>query len=218
MIAARIFSTYGSPSRSPSPPPITTASTSSRLSADAMPGFNDGYRWTAGRTVPESPSGSFGTCQRFSTTSIGAERALVRRFQAATSDPSASHDAAGELVAQFPDPQTARRAFSVLTSWRAGCAERLRGHTRPTLGPLQPVVHEPQLERVDPLHGRARDVANRVPARPRRGEPNPGKTVEDRRDLRELDEVELDVLPGGQLDVAFAELVRQAPDGLQPVG
>ena len=119
--------------------PAATGLVASLLSADAMPGFNDGYRWTAGRTVPESPSGSFGTCQRFSTTSIGAERALVRRFQAATSDPSASHDAAGELVAQFPDPQTARRAFSVLTSWRAGCAERLRGHTRPTLGPLQPV-------------------------------------------------------------------------------
>jgi hypothetical protein len=34
IIATRIFSTYGSPSRSPSPPPMITASTSSRFSAE----------------------------------------------------------------------------------------------------------------------------------------------------------------------------------------
>ena len=127
----------GSPSSTRSTPPTGLAGR--LLAADAMPGFNAGYRWTQGPTRPESPSSSFGTCQKFSLTSIGAERALVRRFRPATSDPSAGHDRAGQLVAQFPDPQTARRAFAVLKAWRAGCAERLRRFTRPKVGPLQDV-------------------------------------------------------------------------------
>jgi hypothetical protein len=108
------------------------------LSAGEMPGFNDDYLWTAGRTAPESPSSSFGTCQRFSTTSIGAERALVRRFRSAAGA-AAPGDSAGELVAEFPDAQTARRAFAVLKAWRARCADRLKGHTRPRVGALQDV-------------------------------------------------------------------------------
>lgn len=139
----------GSPSESPPSSPPGSASTAPTtapsglagrlLTAAELPGFNDGYRWTAGPTRPESPNASFGTCQRFATTSIGAERALVRRFRPQVQDPSAAHDRAGQLVAQFPDEQTARRAFAVLKSWRADCAQRLRGHARSSVGALQTV-------------------------------------------------------------------------------
>jgi hypothetical protein len=107
------------------------------LSAGALPGFNPGYRWREGPTTPESPSSSFGTCQRFAVTSIGAERVLVRRFRPA--GPGAAADRAGEPVAQFPDPATARRAYAVLAAWRGRCADRLTERTRPRVGALQDV-------------------------------------------------------------------------------
>jgi hypothetical protein len=103
-----------------------------------MPGFNDDYLWTAGRTTPEDPSASFGTCQRFAITSIGAERALVRRFRPAAGN-AAPGDRAGQLVAEFPDAQTARRAYAVLKAWRARCADRLQDHSRPHVGALQDI-------------------------------------------------------------------------------
>jgi hypothetical protein len=140
-----------SPSPEPTEPAPTAPPTQSSaptglagrlLTADTLPGFNPAYRWSAGTTRPESPSSSFGTCQKFSTTSIGAERALVRQFRPAVADPAAREDRAGELVAQFPDALTARRAFAVLTAWRADCAERLRRHTRPRVGPLEDVPVE----------------------------------------------------------------------------
>ncbi len=108
------------------------------LDAGEVPGFNDGYRWTAAGTVPEDPSSSFGTCQKFAVISIGAERVLVRRFRPAAGD-KAPDDRAGELVAVFPDAQTARRAFAVLKAWRASCADRLRGHTRARVSALHDV-------------------------------------------------------------------------------
>jgi hypothetical protein len=158
--SASASSSTGTPSETPttaSPTPTTTSTPASPgssstpgtspsangpagrlLSAGEMPGFNDDYVWTAGGTSPESPSASFGTCQRFSTTAIGAERAVVRRFRSAAGD-AAPGDSAGELVAEFPDAQTARRAFAVLKAWRARCADRLKNHTRPRVGALQDV-------------------------------------------------------------------------------
>jgi hypothetical protein len=130
----------GSVSTSPEPTAVPHGLPGRLLGADELPGFNARYRWAAGTTGPENPSASFGTCQRFAVTSIGAERVLVRRFRPAEPVPGRQPDRAGELVAQFPDPQTARRAFSVLKAWRAGCADRLRGHTRPRVGPLRDVA------------------------------------------------------------------------------
>ena len=106
------------------------------LTAAELPGFNPEFRWTQGRTAPEDPSASFGTCQRFAVTSIGAERALVRRFRPAA---AGSADRAGELVATFPDAQTARRAFAVLGAWRAQCEDRLRRWQRSDVGALEDV-------------------------------------------------------------------------------
>jgi hypothetical protein len=108
------------------------------LEAEVMPGFNAGYRWTEATTGPEDPGTSFGTCQRFAVTSIGAERALVRRYRPAHA--SAAHDSAGELVARFADPLTARRAFAVLEAWRTTCGGHLRGRTHVRVGAFQEVA------------------------------------------------------------------------------
>jgi len=108
------------------------------LTASRMPGFDDRWRWREAGTGPERPSTSFGTCQRFGIVSIGAERAVVRRFAPVAR--GASHARAGELVAQFPDPLTARRAYAVLEAWRTGCADRLKGRTGVHVGELQPVA------------------------------------------------------------------------------
>jgi hypothetical protein len=107
------------------------------LEAEAMPGFNAAYRWTEATTGPEDPGTSLGTCQRFAVTSIGAERALVRRYRPA--DASAAHDRAGELVARFPDPLTARRALAVLEAWRTTCRSHLRGRIHVRVGAFQEV-------------------------------------------------------------------------------
>lgn len=135
--AASSSSTPSTPSASPSSAASPRTLRARLLGAAELPGFNAGYRWRATGTAPESPSSSFGTCQRFSTTAIGAERAVVRRYLPAAR--SATGDKAGELVATFPDALTARRAFAVLTAWRSRCADRLRQHTRPHVGSLQDV-------------------------------------------------------------------------------
>jgi type V secretory pathway adhesin AidA len=118
--------TSGSPSRS--------ASASSRLLGAAdLPVLQAGDAWTVRSTGSREPANGFGTCQRFATTSIGAERVAVRRFAAA------GLRSAGELVATFPDALTARRAYAVLGSWRAKCADRLSGYHRVDVGKQQPV-------------------------------------------------------------------------------
>lgn len=121
------------PSSSDSPTIAPGGSTlrSRLLTAAELPGFNEDYRWTQGATAPEDPSTSFGTCQKFAVTSIGAEQALVRRFRPTG---AGSSDRAGELVATFPDSQTARRAFAVLQAWRGQCADRLRKWKRSDVG------------------------------------------------------------------------------------
>ncbi len=106
------------------------------LGAGEVPGFNDQYRWRTGTTTATEPRTSAVTCQRFGLTSIGAEKVAVRTFTPAV---GGSTDRAVEQVAAFPDEQTARRAYAVLSSWRAHCADRLRDHRRSHVGGLEPV-------------------------------------------------------------------------------
>jgi hypothetical protein len=106
------------------------------LTAREVPGFNAEFRWKDGRTRNGEGVSPIGTCQRFSMTSIGAERTVVRTYQPG---PKQSHDVAGELVASFPDETTARRAFEVLKSWRARCAGQLPGQQLRRVGRLQDV-------------------------------------------------------------------------------
>ena len=106
------------------------------LTAREVPGFNAEFRWKDGRTRNGEGVTPIGTCQRFSMTSIGAERTVVRTYKPG---PKQSHDVAGELVASFPDETTARRAFEVLKSWRARCADKLPGRQLRRVGRLQDV-------------------------------------------------------------------------------
>jgi hypothetical protein len=104
-----------------------------------VPGFNSSYRWTEASTGPERPRSPFGTCQRFSIRSVGAEQVLVRGYRP-TDRRAVPTDRAGELVAQFPDALTARRAFAVLQAWRARCADRLTRFSTADVGKAQPVT------------------------------------------------------------------------------
>jgi hypothetical protein len=136
--------TDAAPSESPDPtPPEPSESPAGGdglqgrlLSAGEVPGFNQEYRWTKGGTSGSEPEEPFGTCQRFSMTSVGATDVAVRDFRPAT---AGAEDSAGELVAEFPDSMTARRAFEVLKSWRAKCASRLEGYDRADVGRLEGV-------------------------------------------------------------------------------
>jgi len=106
------------------------------LAASDVPGFNDDYRWTEGGTRSREPQTPFGTCQRFAMTSIGATDVAVRDYRPAT---GGTQDRASELVAEFPDSTTARRAFAVLKAWRAQCADQLKRFDTSRVGALQDV-------------------------------------------------------------------------------
>ncbi len=106
------------------------------LTAQEMPGFNDEFRWTEAATRSREPRTPFGTCQRFDMTTIGATDVALRTFRPAVAE---AGDQAGELVAEFPDSTTARRAFAVLKSWRAKCADQLKRYDRSDVGALEDV-------------------------------------------------------------------------------
>ena len=143
------------PSASPTKPSASTSASASStspgptqggslrdrlLTARELPGFNAEFRWQEASTGAVGPNTSFGTCQRFGIMSIGAERAVVRRFAAAVGGQAARNDRAGELVASFADAKTARRAYAVLTAWRARCADRLKRYRTSDVGGLQKVT------------------------------------------------------------------------------
>lgn len=109
------------------------------LTAEEMPGFNSEFRWSEASTRSREPRTPFGTCQRFDMTTIGATDVAVRTFKPRVPE---AGDQAGELVAEFPDSTTARRAFAVLKAWRATCADRLKRYQRSKVGELEDVPVE----------------------------------------------------------------------------
>lgn len=135
-----------SPSATPSAAAASTppaARSSSRtplrqrlLSAEELPGFNDEFSWRAAGTRGREGKDTFGTCHRYAMTSIGAMRVTVAEYAPAK---GSAADTASELVAEFPDPRTAIRAFEVLKSWRAGCEEKLSAYEQHRVGGLQKV-------------------------------------------------------------------------------
>lgn len=123
----------------PTPTPRATARTPLKkrlLTGDELPGLNDGFTWQAAGTRGREGDTPFGTCNKFAMTSIGAMRVVVRSYSATEGPDSTT---AGELVAEFPDPRTAMRAFEVLKSWRRQCGEELSGYDRRSVGQLQHV-------------------------------------------------------------------------------
>jgi hypothetical protein len=87
------------------------------LPASALPGFNEQLTWQETGTSTGEPQEPFGTCQQFAFTSIGAMQVAVRDYAPA----GAAQSSGGELVAEFADAKTAKRAYEVLKSWRAKC-------------------------------------------------------------------------------------------------
>lgn len=124
--------TTGTPSVAPSVTPSATATATPVApglrgllpSAAQLPGFNAGWKWREVRTRPADTQ-PFGSCARFDVLSLGAEKAVVRSFAPAPSvaTPGVSAEA---MAVRFPDTATAARVQSVLTSWHADCAKRLR--------------------------------------------------------------------------------------------
>jgi hypothetical protein len=106
------------------------------LAGSEVPSADGAGAWADGTTSRQEPGGRFGTCQKFAMTSIGAMRVVVRAY---APSPAADDVRAGELVAQFADPDTAARAFEVLKSWRAQCGEELADDHDPRVGALQDV-------------------------------------------------------------------------------
>lgn len=99
--------------------------------------------WRVERTVREEPAEPVSRCQKFGLTSIGALRVVARTFHGTdTADPAVPATAAS-LVARFPDPKTARRAYAVLESWQAQCKEQLAGHEHSKVGALHEVTVAP---------------------------------------------------------------------------
>lgn len=137
-----------SPSPSPSPSPSSPEPSPSSsgplslrdrlLTAAELPGFNDQYTWTEGRTSKTEPESLAGTCHQFSMLSIGALKVAYRDYEPAEGDNSQ----ASELVADFADEETARRAFEVLESWRTKCDKALAKYDKRQIGELEDVPLE----------------------------------------------------------------------------
>jgi len=134
-----------STSAQPSAPAETSAAvepaadlTPRLLDGRRLPGFNEQYRMRTASTQAREPRRLFGTCQRFPMTSIGATSVAVRGYEPVIRE-AVGHDSAGELVAEFPDSTTARRAYAVLVAWRKQCADKLARHRSRRIGQLQDI-------------------------------------------------------------------------------
>lgn len=126
-----------SSSPSPTPPAGPTTLSDRLLTAEQMPAFNERWTWKVASTRDEEGAEPFGTCHKVPMTSIGAVGVVVRTFTAKRypEDPGS----ASQLVAEFPDGMTAKRAYAVLESWRADCEDRLRDYDRRTAHDFEPV-------------------------------------------------------------------------------
>ena len=90
------------------------------LPASRVGKLNQEWTWRAGNDFDSEPD-DLVSCHRFPLEAIGASRVAVRDYTSALDAGVRAH----HLVAGFADDVTARRAYSVLESWRAGCQKRL---------------------------------------------------------------------------------------------
>jgi hypothetical protein len=118
--------------------PATGGPAGALLPAAEVPGFNDEFTWKDGTTSDQEPPELAGTCHQFEVSSIGAERVAYRTYDPAQ-DASSQ---ASELVAEFPDETTARRAEQVLLAWRKDCAKNLEKFDSVDVGDLTDVPVE----------------------------------------------------------------------------
>ena len=76
------------------------------------------------------------SASRYSTSA--RRRSRQRRYVPPAGRDDAGPPEAAELVADFPDEQTARSAVEVLRSWHRPCDDRLGSYERHEVGPLEP--------------------------------------------------------------------------------
>ena len=112
--------------------------TEALLPAAEMPGFDEEFIWSSGRTRPTEPRRLIGTCHRFSMLSIGATEVAHRSYD----PPPNGNAAASELVADFADRKTAWRAYRTVLSWRESCPSQLRAYPRTDVSLLEDVSVE----------------------------------------------------------------------------
>jgi len=118
------------------PDPVARSIRGKLLAADELPGFNDEFTWRVKTTRMREGRQPFGTCHKFAMTSIGASKVMVRTYVPAQKSPGST---ASNLVAEFADEMTAKRAYEVLKSWSEQCEEELQGYDRTDVGRLESV-------------------------------------------------------------------------------
>jgi hypothetical protein len=130
-------------SSAPEPTQTTTAATPSAsplsladrlLPTGEVPGLNAQWRWQDGQTGPAAPE-PFGFCAKVDLSSIGATEVVERTYF----PPDDSDDNAAEQVAEFPDANTAARAWTVLKSWHDRCGKSISADIAAKVRPLTSV-------------------------------------------------------------------------------
>lgn len=131
------------PAKTPTPVPAQPrmrGTTLHLLTADQVGEFNASWRWIIGST--QSGEGKFidAFCQQSSLASLGAS-AVTRRDFIGASRKSNDTDA-GQLLATFPSPGAAAKAYQAMLRWRATCSASMhkRGFTTAKVRPLQQVA------------------------------------------------------------------------------
>lgn len=131
----------GTPTDSPSVAPTTAAPAEPASLADRLlptaevPGLNASWHWQDGETGPAATE-PFGFCAKADLGSIGATEVVERSYF----PPDDSDDSAAEQVAEFPDSNTAGRAWSVLKSWHDKCGRSVSADIALKARPLTAVA------------------------------------------------------------------------------
>lgn len=110
-------------------PTVTRPAAAPKVAAMLLPAarmgkLNAEWTWSAGNDFNSEPD-RLVACHRAALQDIGAEKVAVREFTSELDAGVRAH----HLVAGLPDDLTARRAYSVLESWRDGCQQRLEARS-----------------------------------------------------------------------------------------
>jgi hypothetical protein len=127
--------TSASPDPATSAPATATSPADPLLPTAAVPGLNARWHWQDGETGPAGTD-PFGVCAKADLASIGATDVVSRTWF----PPDDSDDNAAQQVAEFPDSNTAARAWAVLKSWHDKCAQNATDHPALMVGALSPVA------------------------------------------------------------------------------
>lgn len=119
----------------PSESPSSLSLTDRLLPTGQVPGLNAEWQWQDGDTGTPTTD-PFGACAKADLLSIGASDVVARTYF----PPDDSDDNAAEQIAEFPDANTAARAWAVLKSWHDQCAKTAADHPGLKVRALKPVA------------------------------------------------------------------------------